>query len=74
MCSQGMGVIVIKFKTINQYYQSSECGRFLISHARSGDKVVFTLIKDGVLIATEKCNDFASERVQALNDLKLKAI
>lgn len=63
----------MKFKTISQYYQQSECGHWLISLSRVAGQCVFTLTKDSVMIAQERCNDFASERALAVKELQKMA-
>ena len=63
----------MKFITKSQYHQESECGSYMISMSFVGNLVVFTLTKDDVMIAQEKCNNFANDRKEAMNILKQRA-
>jgi hypothetical protein len=63
----------MKFKTIDQYHQQSECKRYTITHAkdhsvRSG--VVFTLASHGAILDQTRCDDIASERALAVRELR----
>ena len=77
------GVVLMKFKTINENYQESECGNYRISKAKDSavrDGVIFTLARvnknnpaGAKMIAQEHCNNVASERAQAVKDLQALA-
>lgn len=63
----------MNFKTIDAYYQESECGNYRIAKSKDHtvrDGVVFTLSSKGKMLAQERCNNVASERAQAVKDLQ----
>lgn len=74
----------MNFKTIDAHYQESDCGNYRISKTKdhaARDGLIYTLAKvdknnpcGAVMIAQERCNNVASERTQALDDLKLRAV